>query len=303
MRQQLLTAASTCIVTLLITLGFNVLATRLLEDKGKVTVESPIANSGNLVSEVRIENWSAKSLDGLILVVPASVTLPSVLASAPISIEEVSGYSGTADLKRLKFSGIPPNRVVRIEIPVPSRKSTDDFQLPNIVDLRLQSQWGEYERDPNSAFWAETMSSTISYAVLFGIFAYFMQGWFTSRFEKQNKRAEEIDAKYEALVKSRDELREELRVSGQKNRGEWLRYRMYLLSRLSEYTKELDFWRDAIRSILMSGGAGKLQAEEVIKKVSATLHTYGTQGRLDGEAESILEMARLLTKPEASQQS
>ena len=72
------------------------------------------------------------------------------------------------------------------------------------------------------------------------------------------------------------------------------------ISRISDYSKELEFWKDTVRKILLSGGIGKEPAEETLTSVVALLRTYGTQGRAEDSVrvDSILEAARMLTKPE-----
>jgi len=121
MKRRVWDAALTSIVTLVITLGFHFVANHLITDKGRVVIGHPITISGSTFSEMQIENWSSNPLDGLILVLPAYVSLPAITSSVPIIIEEVAGYSGSPSLKRLSFGSIPPHRITRVLIPLPTR--------------------------------------------------------------------------------------------------------------------------------------------------------------------------------------
>jgi hypothetical protein len=44
-----------------------------------VTIARPIATSGEIFAEVSIENWGYKPIDGLILVIPASISTSTEL--------------------------------------------------------------------------------------------------------------------------------------------------------------------------------------------------------------------------------
>jgi hypothetical protein len=305
MKQQLLTAAGTCIITLLMTLVFNALADQFLEDKGRVTVGPPIATSGGFLAEVRIENWSTKPVDGLILVIPSSISTTALVASFPIGIDDVQGYTGSKESKRIKFSGIPPKLDVRILVPVPSIKSTEDFALPNLSQFDFQSQWNDYAENPTHRVWESVLIASIAYSLLAGLIAYFASGWFGSILEKEHKQREVINTKADELKAELEKSKETLTNARDDAKRIWMKYRFYLLSRISDYSKELEFWRDTVRKILLSGGVGKERAEEVLISVMATLHTYGTQGRAEDavHVESIFEAAKMLTKHENAEQS
>ncbi|MFZ0304634.1 MAG: hypothetical protein WAL75_18225 [Terracidiphilus sp.] len=304
MKQQLFVAAGTCILTLLITLALNALSNRLLEEKGRVTIGKPIATSGEIVAEVRIENWNSKPIDGLILAIPSSVSTSTLVASFPINIEDVQGYTGSKDSKRIKISGIPPGFGVRILIPVSSIKSTEDFALPNISQYNLEAQWNDYAENPTHQVWFSVIAASITYALLAGLIAYFGRGAFDAIMNKDRKEREELKAKIGELQTGFEKSKGEATKAHNEMKQIWMKYSLYLLSRISDYSKELEFWRDTVRKILLSGGVGKERAEEVLTSVMVSLHTYGTQGRADATVhfDSILEVARLLTKPESAEQ-
>ena len=199
---------------------------------------------------------------------------------------------------------------MRILIPVPSIKSTEDFALPNLSQLDLQSQLNDYAENPTHRIWYSALESSIAYALLTGLAAYFWGGWFNSRLEKDVKEREELKARFAGIEANLAESKTEsvkMKEQYKKESGEMaarlMKYRVYLLSRLSDYSKELDFWRGTIRGILMSGGIGKDRVEETITSVTASLRTYGTQGWAQDSVhfESVLEAARMLTKPESAE--
>ena len=80
-----------------------------------------------------------------------------------------------------------------------------------------------------------------------------------------------------------------------------MRIKILLLARLSDYSKELTFWRDTIRKILYSmSKTGKKAAEEVIKEVTATLKTHSTLSESEDDFETIKMASLLLEKKSKS---
>ena len=118
MKQQLWIGAALCVVTLVLTYAFAQLTQHIEWSNGRVFIGSTITISGTIYSEIQIENWNSKQLDGLVLVVPSYVQLSSIISSFPISIEELKGDSGSSTLKRISFSGIPPHHIARVIIPL-----------------------------------------------------------------------------------------------------------------------------------------------------------------------------------------
>lgn len=327
MKQQLWVGAVSCVITLIITFGFNALANRYSEDKGRVVIGNPITVSGALFSEMQIENWSSKPLDGLILVVPSSISLSSITASFPISIEEVKGFSGSQATKRITFSGVPPHRITRIMIPLSSTRDIEDFNLPNVETIDLEKLWNDYSEDPVKRERGRIVIESISYALFVGLCGFLLSGWLYSIINKEHKKIETMFEEHQKMNEEDKKKLEEFRIQVnelnskvekeeadktkvrkevKELRAIFIRQRLYLLARLSDYTKELEFWRDTIRNILLTGGQGEGQTDSIIKSISATLHTYSTQGRVTEQSvyfDSVMEAARMLSKPESADES
>lgn len=54
------------------------------------------------------------------------------------------------------------------------------------------------------------------------------------------------------------------------------RIRLVLISRLTDYSKELSFWRDTIRKLLYENKGNENQGDVIIKTVCKNLKTYST---------------------------
>ena len=116
------------------------------------------------------------------------------------------------------------------------------------------------------------------------------------------------EARREKLKLDIEELNEKLRnleVKGESGAEEQRaalknvsRYKILLLARLSDYSKELDFWRDTIRKILYQATHEAKTAETIITQVSQSLKTYGTHDRHSDDFEVITTLATMISAAE-----
>jgi hypothetical protein len=205
MKQQLWIGATLCLVTLILTYGFNQLTQHVAVTNGRVVIGSPISISGTVLSEMEIDNWTSKQIDGLILVVPSSVSLSSIVSSFPINIEEVKGVSGSQTLKRISFSGIPPHRTARVMIPLTTAQDMDNLHLPNLEPLNLEVLWGDYSEDPSRTDIKRTTINMIVYTFYVVLLWFFGQRFLNASLKKSRQ---EIDVLLKEDEKRRQEYEE-----------------------------------------------------------------------------------------------
>ncbi|MGD0630210.1 MAG: hypothetical protein ABR987_12705 [Terracidiphilus sp.] len=304
MKQQLWLAAATCVISLVLTFAFNALSKHAEGTDGRVLVGEPVKVSGTLFTEIQVENWGNKSLDGLILVVPASVQISSITTSYPLSIEEQKGYSGSDSLKRLTISEIPPKHLTRIMIPLSSPDEIDRFRLPSLGALKLESEWSAYAVDPAIRYLNATIFFSVLNSLQVGVLTFVVLAIVNAYYNKRSARLQStIDEHVEKIkrVLSRDEEAKkdiaELRKQFASLESRAAKQRFYLLARISDYSRELDFWRDTMRGILLGGGFQKQPVEAVIAGVTKSLKTYGTMVG-DTDFKAVVHMAGLLTEPD-----
>jgi uncharacterized protein YeeX (DUF496 family) len=127
------------------------------------------------------------------------------------------------------------------------------------------------------------------YSLLFAGLLY----WITTQTSKlderlQNAMSEIQQAKqdHEASIRSLEERHREI----DKNLA---RARVLLLARLSDYAKELEFWRDTVRKILYSVSKDDKASEKIISAVTDTLKTYSTRSDSLREFDSVKLLAEM----------
>lgn len=72
---------------------------------------------------------------------------------------------------------------------------------------------------------------------------------------------------------------------------------MYLLARITDYSRELQFWRDTIRKVLYGVNFDEKSVDDIISNVSLVLKTYTTQ-EVKVDFEVVRELAERYKKEE-----
>jgi hypothetical protein len=106
-------------------------------------------------------------------------------------------------------------------------------------------------------------------------------------------RLDGLKEKLEEAQKRMDDLLE--RFSEKENVSR--KMKILALARITDYSKELSFWRDVVRRILYDS-SNKKAADKVIDEVTESLRTYGTR-KESREFNTILVMARMFSGAEA----
>lgn len=192
MGKQLRIALLATIVSAVVGIGMKFLEIHMDRDRGKVTVGAPVTIGGSVFTELEVANWSSSTLDGLVLIVPESVSVDSIASSFPISIDELKGDTGSQVRKRLTLSGIPPLRITRIMVPLSSPKDLQDISLPNVRQLKYSSERSDRAYDPWSPTFRELMLTPLVSALLYGLIFYYWDGVVESRIQKLRSELSEI---------------------------------------------------------------------------------------------------------------
>jgi hypothetical protein len=102
---------------------------------------------------------------------------------------------------------------------------------------------------------------------------------------------EELKADLGKSVTANQERDKELEKTQQSLKGlesTAVRMRILLLARLSEYQRELEFWRDLVRQWVLESGGRPKQAEEAFARIARTLGTHQTLAKADFDLAVVL---------------
>lgn len=251
---------------------------------GVIYVNNPVHISNNeYIATIEIVNYSNNLLKEIIIEVPGSIN--SVYSSTPLTYE-LSSSDTEANVHLLQVESIKENIECQIILQYEFKAMDNMISYSNIKSNKLDIQTYDNHLNPMKQRFTYALISSAIYGIFITIAL--------SISSKQNeKRAKDVQTKSDELHKqisqARDELKEKvaeeriiqqnLRESIEKNYKEIMEEKAYRLksrllyeSRISDYRKELDYWRDTIRKILYK----ECNPEDLYREIATSLKTYKT---------------------------
>jgi len=220
-------------------------------------------------------------LDDIIISVPKDENLKTIISTSPLVIEQSPETLGLDTEKRVRLSGIEPSRLTRLFVPMNSPSSVDHVRVINAKDKRLTIRPITDIRNPFLVSVARMLIPVSFFAIGIG----FVFLYHETAMHRINEDLSRIKQESQGLIEQLDQIKNESQ-----------RLKLLLVSRLSDYHKELSFWRDTIRKILYGAGKSKSNAEAIINEVTRTLKTFGTTESYDDNFDAIRIAADMISR-------
>jgi hypothetical protein len=185
------------------------------------------------------------------------VKLASIISSSPVKLESLEDSIGNQIQKRIKISGIEASRVTLLMIPIQERGEAS--LITPVNEHKLQFSVGPTELHPwfRDVLYKALLYSIVS-ALLYGCFVWYMNN--------------EMEILNQQIQNLRSEVDRTSASIGRMN--------IFNLKRVSDLSKELDFWRDTIRKLLYK--SGEKSTDTLLKEVRNNLKTYtNDENKLD----------------------
>jgi hypothetical protein len=278
---------ATVAITFVITLALNLIIELLTQDKGAVMIGPVVTIQGQPYMPIDISNHAQEPLDNLVLTIPESTDSHSIISSSPIEVEEIPDVVGTSIRKRIQISGLEPRQVTQLLVPMADQDAAELVRLVNAKQVGLAIERVEDIERPISLAMKDAVVTASIYAVMLAIMTF----WHYGQLGDLREETEAISKKLDEAMAQAQELEEEASQITNKQK----RIQILLLARLSDYSKELSFWRDTIRKILYQATGDSKGSETVINQVTETLRTYGTRSGAADDFETIEVLARMLS--------
>lgn len=288
----------TVVLTLITTLILNFGVSYLLRSKGNIAVGKRIATQGAVLCPIDITNQRSEPLDGLLLSIPSSVRTSDIAASSPVQLVDMPENVGNAANRRVKLNGVAPNTVVRLLIPVRNAGESDHVGVVNASQVGMDVV--EDDQPPNSGWGIlkQVGADSLVYGVLLGIFSFAVfsrQQELRTELQKATESRETLNRELSKIEAETHTLRSEMGKT-------WARTKLLLLARISDYSRELEFWRDTVRRVLYANSSTREEREAFLSEVTATLKTYSTRAsRYALDYNTITTMAGILNRSEEAQ--
>jgi hypothetical protein len=273
MAQPLSTAASVAI-TFAVTLVLNTALTYYTSDRGAIAISKPTTIDSKAVTILSIENYSRDFVDNLAIEIPNSVPIDSLVSDTPVTItDSPEPHRGASRI--VKVGQISPRLLTRIFIPVVNSNTASPIRVANMdaSGLTLRKD-DELESPIRKAIFSGLFNS-----LLYAMFAVALMYYANKRLKPIQDRLEEVTASSRKTHATVTAL--EVRLAKQ---------RLLLLARVFDYSKELSFWRNAFRTLVLQSGGEKKRADDAIDAVTNSLKTYGTKSG-DGHDFEVIRVA------------
>jgi hypothetical protein len=261
----------TVLITFILTLTLNTAVEYLNDPKGTVSVSDTTLINGQAYVIVTCANYTDNLINGLLMKTPKTITLSDIFASEPVEL--VESAITRPSRRYFQISKIPPHTITRLTIHVVNQEPDILVSVMNAESLGLKFK-SEY--DLTSHLWSALKNALISaaiYAVIIFIFYYVHE-------LNRNKIYWEIKNIRKEAESQADFLRKRIEYL----EAYYTKMKLLLLARISDYSKELSFWRNTIR-LMIAGKENNKNAEELINQIAESLKTHSPDAdNLDQDA-------------------
>jgi len=270
----------------------NAVTSYFIVSQGEIYLDKTLDISGSRYDLIEIVNFSNKTINNLYINFPSTIALENITASQPVIIKVRSELKNSATQQQVTISNIAPMQKLSLIYPHTTNKvvvvNADEHKLELKSDLKIVH--------PIKEGFKKIILNASIYALFLGILQFFIvkqKDKITSQIADLKKDISDLNLNNENLRKESNKTYKELMNDTQALREKHIKAQILYSARISDYAKELRFWRDTIRKILMQS---KHDPEAVIYSITETLKTYGTLGRHQNDFETIEVMAKILNQ-------
>jgi hypothetical protein len=289
------------VATFLVTLALNACVDYFSRQFGSVILGPPFDFGGNrYYLPLDIANFENAPIDGLRVTVPSYIEPFRITSAAPVTISQIVNEVHGPGTKTLVLGGLEPHRVTRLLLPVASLADSQSLRIQNHKNLRLEMQSASDIENPVLRSLLFVLLNSTVYAILLGLLYWTIGGKLVNLRQRiTDEKKESKERLEEAKETSGEQLERVVKVEKELRDYNYdsLRTKILLLARISDYAKELQFWRDTVRKVLVSSAAGRANdAELLIAEITSTLKTYSTRDTKSAyDFETINVLAGLLS--------
>lgn len=220
-------------------------------------------------------NYSTHPLDGVQIWIPSSLKLNEIETNQNLVLKKPAVTSSKSHLRILEISSLPAEQQTTLSFK--SKATSDCCRVVNAGSKGLEME--EVSLDPRGEMLKAAFANAVSAALIFWIYFFFENRKFTELRSRTEKLQEEFKSAQARLVDVSSQAKREI----EETRIKLARLRAILLKRVSHYSRELDFWRDAVRQSMFKSPGGCAAAEKLLITISNLLGTYTTKSPNDIE--------------------
>lgn len=272
----------------LITSFVNFFINYATSSSGEITKGAIVQFDDSSYYSLEIVNHSNKSLNDLRVSVPDGFSTNRIRSNLSLKFElEESTNSGDS---KLSISGIEPESKYLLLLPVQSSTSSDLSVLNNQEFGIGVKEFGSIDNPQ----W-EILKSVAIDALVYSVVVFIGFIFISSKIDKTKSNLAESRKTQEKLLR---QIEDALNKSNDAL-NMYRRVKTLMIARISDYSKELEFWRNTIRKILISDyDKSEDSVEDLLQEISKSLNTQRTLAMDRYNFDEIEVMVNLLKKEE-----
>lgn len=298
--QPMLSQTVVQVAAILFSLSLTTAINYFTSNKGTYQQNTVELDGENSVASIQLANHTGSEIEGIQILVPDSVSLNDIKSSIPVKISLSKDSYSLGDSQTLNLALIPTYKTVSLIISYET--GSDCCQLLNPGQAGVRVVEGDYS---TNALWEAFKYALISvaiYALFFLLGAHDSSKRMKNREQELKERISEVKEDFLQAIQEKEKRHQELSVEFQrlgdnssKETAELkeackalqaqvlefkrmsARAKATNLRRLSDYQKELTFWKDTIRKALYLQGADINKLNTLYSIVTEQLQTYATK--------------------------
>ena len=293
------------IVTFVCTLFLQTLVSYSMKGNGEIQYSILAKSKNDHQAVITISNTSKSAISDLKIIVPTGVDTKEIISSNPIKVDTSEHNLTDQDLKLLSVSIIPPS--TRTTILIPLHQDSQCCEFANLDRLQLTENNGLYLDPPLLAAFKRGFEIAFIFMLIYipiTIYVFQKLRETSTKLDESHDKIEEASNKIKDL---QDSVTIEHRKIRRKSHKEIAKVHLRsakikatLVRTISDYSKELNFWKDTIRKMLYDLSVDTKTADRLFESITDTLETYRTQSRIANDAEATLKLVKELNADASS---
>lgn len=276
------------VLTFFITLGLNSLVQYWITPQLQVRRGGMVTTIDGSYLPLDIVNYASSGLGRVQIYVPSDLTPADIVVSRPVIINRVDGSVPANGRVLFELSSLQPRSLTRIFIPATSE---DCCAVAHVGGLRV-----DVLQDDNVPLeWQTPLLNAALVALIVTLGQYVLVRLSEHQISLIGMEIDHVNLR---LATAERELKTAKREQD-KLRRLTARLKNLLVLRITEYSKELTFWRDTLRKACGSSAESEHQAQRLIEAITDTLKTYGTRDKVSRDYVYLSRIRDILEEEES----
>ncbi len=272
-------AIITVLITSIFTYAISYFITRNICN---ISIGTSIINENEIMTPITISNTSKKiAIEKLEISVGEFNKIESGISNLSYQIDNVNNI--------ITLNYIPPMETTSVILITKEKINLNSVKIA--YDGNVSTTYLENKTD----IYIIVVSQAMMYLIMLIISQYL--------FDKKNKkyylRLKEVEETLDKDEKETQQLRtesQELKKDAKETHKELYKIKLYYLTRMSDYEKELNFWKDTIRKFIYQSGINTKSGDKLFELVTDTLKTYSTKSDAATNINEIYYLAHMMNE-------